>query len=370
MNKFARTLAIDLGASSGRGIVFEFHSDKYSQKIVHRFPNGAKERNGRLYWDISMLFENICEAIRLADKQCGKIDAVGIDTWGVDVGFIGKDGKILGDPFCYSDPSNAKARRAYSEYSRDLYSIAGISDNDFNTTYQLLARHNEGFDFTQVERILFMPQLIGYLLTGKAVTEATIASTSGFYSQKDGFDQKFLDWIGIEKTLFPPTLKTGEKIGCIKDEIKNKIGLTYDIPVVATAGHDTACAVHTLSAVEERPLYLSSGTWSLFGTLEDEPIVSDAAFEAGYTNELAFDGRVRFLRNIMGMWIIQECRKQWAQEGGELSYDEIVELAKSAEDKGAFIDVNDSAFAYPGNMSDKVRDYVLQKQGIELQSVG
>ncbi|MDE7336884.1 MAG: rhamnulokinase, partial [Clostridia bacterium] len=213
-------------------------------------------------------------------------------------------------------------------------------------------------------------QLIGYLLTGKAVTEATIASTSGFYSQKNGFDQKFLDWIGIEKTLFPPTLKTGDKIGCIKDEIKNKIGLTYDIPVVATAGHDTACAVHTLSAVEERPLYLSSGTWSLFGTLEDEPIVSDAAFEAGYTNELAFDGRVRFLRNIMGMWIIQECRKQWAQDGGELSYDEIVDLAKSAEDKGAFIDVNDSAFAYPGNMSDKVRDYVLQKQGIELQSVG
>jgi rhamnulokinase len=370
MNGKFRTLAIDLGASSGRGIVFEFQDEKYSEKTVHRFPNGAIEKNGQLQWDIAMLFEQVCEAIRIANKECGKLDAVGIDTWGVDIGFIGKDGEILGNPICYRDSSHAEIRREFSEYAKDLYSISGISDNDFNTTYQLLARKREGFDFSQVKHILFMPQLIGYMLTGKAATEATIASTSGFYRQNKGFEQGFLDWVGLDKTVFPPVLRTGERIGYIKDEIRERLGITYDLPVVATPGHDTACAVYTLPRDNSHPLYLSSGTWSLFGTLEDKPIICKEAFEIGYTNELSADGRVRFLRNIMGMWIIQECRKQWIKEYGEISFEEIVRLAQNAQDKGAIIDVNDSAFAYPGNMSDKVRDYIREKQGIDLQSVG
>lgn len=370
MGKIKRALAIDLGASSGRGIVFEFNGENHTSKIAHRFSNGAVEKDGKLYWDLSMLFEEICKAISLADKTCGKLDAVGIDSWGVDIGFIDKQGNPVGDPRNYRDPLHAQARTFVSSKAWDLYKISGISDNDFNTTYQLIARAREGFDFSQIKYILFIPQLLGYMLTGKAAVEPTIASTSGFYRQDGGFCEEFLKFVGIEKTLFPPVVKTSDIIGNIKNEIKEKIGIDYELPVIATPGHDTACAVHTVSLKEKHPLYLSSGTWSLFGTLEDRPIISKQTFEKGYTNELASDGRIRLLRNIMGMWIIQECRKQWASEGEDLSFEKIVELAQTAEDKRAVIDVNDADFAYPGFMADKVRDHVLKKQGINLQSKG
>ena len=370
MKKIKRALAIDLGASSGRGIVFEFDGEDHSSKIVHRFANGAVEKDGKLYWDLSMLFENICEAISLADKTCGKLDAVGIDSWGVDIGFIDKQGEPVGDPRNYRDVSHAKVRTSLADKAWDFYQISGISDNDFNTTYQLIARAREDFDFSQIKYILFIPQLLGYMLTGRAVAEPTIASTGGFYRHGKGFDEGFLQSLGIDRSIFPPIVKTSSVIGDIKKEIKEKRGIDYQLPVIATPGHDTACAVHTVSSKEKHPLYLSSGTWSLFGTLEDEPIITRQTFESGYTNELASDGRIRLLRNIMGMWIIQECRKQWASEGDDLSFDKIVELAKSAEDKRAVIDVNSADFAYPGAMADKVRDHVMKNQGIRLEGKG
>lgn len=370
MKKIKRALAIDLGASSGRGIVFEFDGEKYSSKIVHRFSNGAVEKDGKLYWDLSMLFQQICEAISIADKTCGKLDAVGIDSWGVDIGFIDKQGVPVGDPRNYRDPSHANVRTSLSDKAWEFYKISGISDNDFNTTYQLIARKREGFDFSQIKYILFIPQLLGYMLTGKAVVEPTIASTSGFYRQGEGFDKKFLQSLGIDESLFPPIVDTCGVIGNIKKEIKQKIGLNYELPVIATPGHDTACAVHTLSLKDKHPLYLSSGTWSLFGTLEDKPIITKQTFESNYTNELASDGRIRLLRNIMGMWIIQECRKQWISEGEDLSYEEIVYLASTAKDKGAIINVNNSDFAYPGSMADKVQRHVMKNQSIKLENKG
>ena len=369
MGKIKRTLAIDLGASSGRGIVFEFDGENYTSKTIHRFPNGAIEREGKLYWDLSMLFEQICLAISLANKTCGKLDAVGIDSWGVDIGFVDKFGNVVDNPRHYRDPSHANARKSLSDKAWDFYKISGISDNDFNTTYQLIARKREGFDFSQIKYILFIPQLLGYMLTGKAVVEKTIASTCGFYRRDAGFCDEFLQTLGIDSSLFPPVINTGDIIGNLKKEIKDNIGLEYDLPIVATLGHDTACAVRAVS-FEKHPLYLSSGTWSLFGTLEDKPIITKQTFEKGYTNELAFDGRIRLLRNIMGMWIIQQCRKQWSDEGEDLSFEDIVELAKNAHDKGAFIDVDDDVFSYTTAMADKVKEYVLKKQGIELKSKG
>lgn len=368
MKDFIRVLAIDLGASSGRGIVFERKGGQISEKTVHRFPNGAVEKDGGLYWDLSMLFEEICAAIRLADASCGKLDAVGIDTWGVDVGFIGKDGKPIGDPRHYRDPSHARTRRSLPDRAWEFYKISGISDNDFNTTYQLIARAREGFDFANVKHILFMPQLLGYMLTGVAAVEPTIASTSGFFRRDTGFCKEFLREVGIYESLFPKVVNTSDIIGNLSKEARKKIGINYDLPVVAAAGHDTACAVHTLSGKEPNPLFLSSGTWSLFGTVEDKPIIAKQTFESGYTNELAVGGKVRFLRNIMGMWIIQECRRQWADGGEELSYPEIVDLARNAVDKGAIIDVD--GFSAPGAMADRVREYVWQKQGIALESKG
>lgn len=365
-----KVLAIDLGASSGRGIVYTFEDGKISGKEVHRFSNGALEENGGLYWDIDRIFKEVCIAIKIATHECGRLDGIGIDTWGVDFGIVGKDGTLIGKPRHYRDKINTDTRKSLQDKAYSFFRIAGISDNDFNTIYQLIALKRQGFDFSEVDSILFMPQLIGYLLTGKKATEPTIASTSGFFTKDKGFDKEFLYEYGIPSEIFPEVKQTGSILGYLKDDVKKSIGIDCDIPVILTAGHDTACAVAALNAEEENPLYISSGTWSLFGTLTEKPVMTRTAFESGYTNELAADGRVRFLKNIIGMWIIQQCRAQWAEEGRDYSYPDIVELAKKAEDRGAYIDVNDGLFVQPGNMADKVVRYVLEKHSVRLESDG
>ncbi|MDE6274986.1 MAG: hypothetical protein K2M75_00395 [Clostridia bacterium] len=371
MAKNARVLAIDLGASSGRGILFSLVDGKLQQQVIHRFPNGAVERDGRLYWDLNMLYTEVVKAIEIACNE-GKLDGVGIDTWGVDFGIVDKDGKVICDDFRnYRNPANSIVRNSLDESARkNLFDIAGISDNDFNTTYQLILRARENYDFDSIKHILFTPQLLGYMLTGVAVSEPTISSTSGFFRQGEGFDENFLKSFNIPKDVFPNWVDTCSIIGDLKENLKAKFNIDYYLPVVATPGHDTACAVLGVPSQEEYPLFLSSGTWSLFGALEDKPIVNDDAWKYGYTNELGFGGKVRLLRNIMGMWIIQECRRQWISQGESIDYPQIVELAKNSKDKGAYIDVNDSAFALPCNMADAVKAYVFAKQGIRLESIG
>ena len=371
MRKTVRVLAIDLGASSGRGIVFELTGGKLAQKTVHRFSNGAVERDGKLYWDLSMLFDEVVKSIAIAAQE-GKLDGVGIDTWGVDFGFVYKFGKVILDDFShYRNAANAAVKNALdAETRKKLVEIAGISDNDFNTTYQFIARARENFDFGKIKHILFTPQLLGYMLTGVAVSEPTISSTSGFYRQDGRFDEEFLKSLNISTDIMPKSLKTCEIIGNLKEEIATAINIDYALPIIATPGHDTACAVMGVPCNEKNPLFLSSGTWSLFGALEDKPIIAEKAMDCGYTNELAFGGKVRFLRNIMGMWIIQECRRQWISQGENIDYPQIVELAKNSADKEAFIDVNDSAFSSPCDMADVVKQYVWERQGIRLESIG
>ena len=366
--KTYNVLAVDLGASSGRGIVYTFDGNSLREKVVHRFANGAEEQGGHLVWNAPKIYAEICRAVRLADEACGRIDGIGIDTWGVDFGLIGKDGKLLENPRHYRDAANTKMRRKYADKDRQLFDIAGISVNDFNTTYQLFARKEEQFDWTKVQYLLFMPQLFGYLLTGAAATEPTIASTGGFFAN-GAFDKTFLREAGVPAEIFPPVRKTFETLGVLNEASRALVGISYDVPVILTPGHDTACAVLCCRQAEH-PLYLSSGTWSLFGTTEDQPVIADSAFFGKYTNELGGDGKVRFLRNIMGMWIIQECRRQWEEEGQTLDYPEIVRLAEGAKDSGAVIDVNAECFFSPGKMADKVRDSVLQNQGIVLGTVG
>ena len=366
--KTYNVLAVDLGASSGRGIVYTFDGNSLREKVVHRFANGAEEQGGHLVWNAPKIYAEICRAVRLADEACGRIDGIGIDTWGVDFGLIGKDGKLLENPRHYRDAANTKMRRKYADKDRQLFDIAGISVNDFNTTYQLFARKEEQFDWTKVQYLLFMPQLFGYLLTGAAATEPTIASTGGFFAN-GAFDKTFLREAGVPAEIFPPVRKTFETLGVLNEASRALAGISYDVPVILTPGHDTACAVLCCRQAEH-PLYLSSGTWSLFGTTEDQPVIADSAFFGKYTNELGGDGKVRFLRNIMGMWIIQECRRQWEEEGQTLDYPEIVRLAEGAKDSGAVIDVNAECFFSPGKMADKVRDSVLQNQGIVLGTVG
>ncbi len=367
MKKSFNVLAIDLGASSGRGIVYTFDGESLRDRVVHRFPNGAQERGEHLVWDAQKIYEEICTALRLADEACGKIDGIGIDTWGVDFGLIGKDGKLLEEPRHYRDPANTRMRQKYENRDRELFGIAGISINDFNTTYQLFARKEENFDWSQVQYLLFMPQLFGYLLTGVAATEPTIASTSGFFAN-GAFDEAFLRETGVPARVFPAVRPTFAELGTLNAESEKLAGISYAPPVFLTPGHDTACAV-LCCREESHPLYLSSGTWSLFGTTEEKPVVSDETFSGQYTNELGA-GNVRLLRNIMGMWIIQECRREWSEAGQLLDYPEIVRRAQAAKHTGALIDVNDDVFFSPGEMASKVREYVRKNQGILLETEG
>ena len=368
MEKPVKVLAIDLGASSGRGIVYSYDKDRLSDTEVYRFSNGAKEKNGELFWDAAEIYAHICKAIEKADKQFGRIDSVGIDTWGVDFGLIGQDGELLCDPKHYRNPANTKMRRKYAEKDEEFFRIAGISVNDFNTTYQLLALKEQGFDWSKVKHLLFMPQLFGYMLTGEAASEPAISSTSGFF-RDGGFDEEFLRKAGVPLLVFPEVRKTFGKLGYLNEKSKKAAGISYDLPVFLTPGHDTACAV--LCCREEKdPLYLCSGTWSLFGTLEEKPIISKEAFLGKYTNERSAEGKIRFLRNIMGMWIIQECRKEWAEEGMTLDYPEIVRLAESAKESDSLINVDDETFFSPGKMVTKIKEYIRKKGETVPETVG
>ncbi len=363
-----RVLAIDLGASSGRGIVFEYSGGKIKETTVHRFENGAILKDGKYVWDIEKLFSGVKNSIKLANEKVGKLDSVGIDTWGVDFGLLDRDGKLLGYPRCYRDEANGVMRRKLQDDDYDFFSMAGISINDFNTTYQLAVLSEEVQNWDDVSCLLFMPQLIGYMLTGKTSVEPTIASTSGIFDLETGFNERFLSRYRIPKRIFPNVKKTGDILGQIKAEIKAECNINYELPVVLTAGHDTACAVLGVPSKDET-LYLSSGTWSLFGTIVDKAVINKVTYDNLYTNELAFDGRVRLLKNIIGMWIIGECKKEWDKAGINLPYDEIVERAKKAK-KYAVIDVNAPEFFTHGNMLDKIKDYAKTYQNIELDGVG
>lgn len=364
-------LAIDLGASSGRGIVAHYDGSAVSLKEVYRFPNGAVQQEGRPVWDVDAIFKGVCAAVRAACDRGIRLDGIGIDSWGADHALIGKDGKLLCAPRHYRDPAHTRTRREMSGRAFGLYKIAGISDNDFNTTYQLMTRRAEKFDFSKVDSLLFIPQLIGYLFTGKKVTEPTIASTSGFYSKGVGFDSDFLKECGIDKAVFPPVAQTGTLSGKVKKELCAALGISYGVPVATCPGHDTACAVSTLCRSKDRsPLYLISGTWSLFGTLTDQPAITEQAFRSGYTNELAADGRIRFLKNIVGMWIIQECVRDWKAQGKNYTFSELTSLAAEAGENGAYFDINDPEFLPPGQMCDRVRRRVLSECGVDLKDDG
>lgn len=360
-------LAIDLGASSGRGIIID-SSNGLALKEVHRFNNEPVSVNGTFRWDILRIYKEILLAIKKA-TLVAKIDSLSIDTWGVDYGLIDKSGQLIGNPYHYRDSRTQGIIDSFDLYSKeDLYKIAGISLNEFNTTYQLYKESHIN-DYANTKSLLFIPNLLTYFLTGVMATEPTIASTSGFYKQDGGFDKDYLQAINMQYDVMPKVMPTGTVIGKLLNSIVEEMGLDYNINVVLGAGHDTACAVASVPSTNDNVLYLSSGTWSLFGTLLDEPIVSNTAYKNGYTNELGVQG-VRFLKNIMGLWIIQEVKRDLEKSKQNISFAELATLAEQAQPFKAFINVNDSYFNAPNNMIARIKEYVKKTQNIQLDSIG
>ncbi len=351
MEKFF--IAIDLGATSGRVILAGLSEGGISLDVVHRFPNRLLPVGGHLYWNIYSLYEEILHGLALVGKRGVKVESIGVDTWGVDFVFVGKDGQLLSLPRAYRDPyTNGKPEEFFRVMPRDdVYERTGIQIMNFNSLFQLYALGQEGSSALEnAETLLFMPDAVSYLLTGRKVCEYTILSTSQLMDpHTKKIDQELLAAAGINPDIFPEIVMPGETIGTLSPEIAASCGLP-ELPVIAVAGHDTGSAIAAVPAENEHFAYLSSGTWSLMGVETEEPIISEESFSLNYTNEGGVDGTVRFLKNITGMWLIEQCRASWAREGKDYPYSEIMRMTMEAEPSSAFIDPDAPEFAAPVDM--------------------
>lgn len=350
MTRYA--LAIDIGASSGRHILGHYENGEIVMEEIYRFPNQMIPKNGHMCWDIDALTGHVIEGIR----QCsviGKIPAtVAIDTWGVDYLLLDENGEILGDAVAYRDSRTDGVTEKLAEKMTfpQMFARTGIAHQPFNTVYQLMADFAENPGHRNAAKMLFMPNYLCWKLCGVAVNEYTIASTGALLNAATGdWDEDVLSAAGIPAAMLGgKPEKPGKVLGPLLPEIAERVGFTCD--VMLTACHDTGSAFYCVPAPDDQTAYLSSGTWSLLGAVLDSPICTDEARESGYTNEGGVNG-VRFLKNIMGMWLLQRIRKDW---NNRLSHGEIAALAEQGADYPHVIDVFDSRFLNPDSMVDAV----------------
>ena len=357
-------VAFDLGATSGRTILGTLSNQTISIREISRFPNQVVHYKQHIYWNIFSLYEHICEGLRLVAQQYPQITSIGIDTWGVDVAFVGKDGELLGAPFAYRDPYNEGVPDTYFKNiipRRDVYERTGIQIMDFNTLYQLYERKmSHSSQLEAADAILFIPDALSYMLTGAKITEYTILSTSQLLNPRTkAIDSELLEKIGIDAHKFPEIVMPGSLIGSLEPKLAELTQLGA-VPVVAVAGHDTASAVAAIPTVDQHFAYLSSGTWSLMGIETPEPVINDRTFRYNFTNEGGVEGTTRLLKNITGMWLLEECLKQWKREGVSYTYPQIVEMAQKSTPFLAMIDPDDPLFAHPQSMPQAISLYCEQ----------
>ncbi len=351
--------AVDLGATSGRTIVGHIGDGKLVLEELTRFPNHIIQTGGHFYWDIYALYNEILRGLKEVAKAGIPIKSIGIDTWGVDIVFVGADGALLRNPYCYRDPHTmGSPDDFFTIIPRDkVYDITGIQIMNFNTLFQLHTLHkNHCSALSAADKILFVPDALSYMLTGKMVTEYTIASTSQMLNPRTKrFDDSLLTAVGVTAEQFGQFVYPSALIGIITDEVKAITGLG-DIPVIAVAGHDTASAVAAVPAEDEHFAYLSSGTWSLMGIETRDAIISAESFAINFTNEGGIEGTTRFLKNICGMWLLERCRKEW-DTTTSYSYGELIEAALAIPAFRSIINPDAPIFANPPSMIDAIKTY-------------
>ncbi len=358
--KTLKMLGIDLGASSGRGIIGSFDGGKIALRENHRFTNDPVIQNGRFSWDILRIFHEIKNSIRQSVLDGENIASIGIDTWGVDYGFIDKNGYLLSNPVHYRDtrtegiPEKVNEAVALSA----LYAKTGIQSINFNTIYQLYVHMQQNPEhFAKGNKMLFIPDLLGYFLTGKRATEYTIASTGALLeAEKRDYATDILTKLGIPSHIFSDIVFPGHELGGLLPQVIEEVGQT-DAKVLKIASHDTASAVMAVPSKEESFIYISSGTWSLMGTETKAPIINDSSCALNFTNEGGAEGTIRFLKNIMGLWILQESRRQWKREGKDLSFSQLSEMASKAAPRRSIINPEDKRFGVPGNMPRRIAEF-------------
>ncbi len=363
-----KVLAFDFGASSGRAIVGSYENGKLTYTEVHRFPNGGKQSEKGLRWEYERLEKEVLIGIEKAKEQ-GGFDAIGIDTWGVDYGFL-KDGKLLSAPYCYRDERTESIYGEVMDKIGDkLYSRTGIQVMRINTIFQLYESMKNDPDYKVADKMIFMPDLFAYMLTGNAVAEYTIASTSGMLNpETKQWDIELLSELGIRNDILPEIIDSGKLYGYLKQDICDKLGVK-SVPVVAVCGHDTGSAVVAVPAKSNDFCYISCGTWSLMGVELDKPLLSEESKKENFTNEGGHEGTIRYLKNIMGLWIIQECKRNWKEQGNDLSFGEIMIEAEKSKTV-AFIDPDDATFEKPCNMPEVIKEYCKKAGQCVPQTIG
>lgn len=353
-------LAVDLGAESGRVILGKLAGGKLQLEELHRFPNQPVTLPTGLYWDTLRLWHEILTGLAVAGRTRRlPVSGVGVDTWGVDFALLGADGALVDNPRHYRDARNTgMLEKTFGVLSKEeIFAQTGVQFMQFNTLYQWHALKMAWSPALQVARtLLFMPDLFHYLLSGVKRAELTIASTSQFYGPLRGdWTREVLGALRLDPELLPPIVPAGTLLGPILPYVADQTGLAPDTPVYATASHDTAAAVAAVPAQDNDWCYISSGTWSLMGVELEEPVINNDSLELNFTNEIGVEGRVRFLKNIMGLWPLQECRRDWARQGHEFSYDQLSAMA--AEAPAFFAVIDPDHFLEPGHMPLRIAQY-------------
>jgi rhamnulokinase len=354
-----RILAFDLGAESGRGVLGLFDGQQLELEVVHRFANGPVRSLETLNWDVLRLYSEMLTALRLSAER-GGIDCLGVDTWGVDFALLGRGGTLLGNPRHYRDPHTEGVMEAtFARMARqELFRQTGLQFMRFNTLFQLLALARDRSPLLEVaETLLFIPDLFHYFFTGIKVNEYTDASTSQM------MDPTSRTWafglvqaLGLPAGILGSIVAPGTVLGPLRGAIAQDTGAN-PVPVIATATHDTASAVAAVPAQGTAWAYISSGTWSLMGAELTAPLLSEKALAYNFTNEGGVGGTTRFLKNIMGLWIVQECRRAWEREGRNYTYDDLTRLAEAAPAAVSVVDPDDAGFILPPNMPRALADF-------------
>lgn len=343
-------LAVDLGATSGRTVLAAFDGKKIEMRELTRFRNPIIHLGGHLYWDLPMLYNEVLLGLRKAAQEGIMLTSIGIDTWGCDFAYFGKDGQLLGLPYCYRDPHTEGAQQKFFERmpAKEIYSRTGIQFMDFNSLFQLdTIRRNGGSALEAADKILFIPDALMYMLTGNAVCEYTVASTSQMLNPVTGdLDEDILKALGIGRNKFGKLVHPGTVVGQLSPQVQEFTGLG-PVDVIAVAGHDTGSAVAAVPAEDERYAYLSCGTWSLLGIETPGAIMNEESFIHNFTNEGGIEGTTRFLKNICGLWIFEQCRPQLKDAPESVA--ELVALCETS-DIESIIDPDAPCFAHPASM--------------------
>ncbi len=365
MDRTRRYLAVDLGASSGRVVLGEWDGSRFALSEIHRFPNGPVRIQDGLYSDVLGLWREINEGIARASRTCGgQLDGVGLDTWGVDFALLDKDGALVGNPRHYRDRrTDDILKHAFERVPRDeIFEATGLQVWQINTLFQLYSMVRTGSAELEAARTLLpLPNLFYYWLGARPCAEYTEASSTQCLNLRTrAWSTDLIARFGIRTELFPPLVEPGTEIGSLRGELASEAGLSGTTRVVAVGSHDTASAVGAIPGLDDTSAFISSGTWSVMGIEMPQPVVNVRVLATGFTNEGGIGGKTLLLKNLTGLWLLQECRRHWQRAGQDAGWDQLLGLADTAEPFRSLIDPEAPEFLSPEDMPAAIRDFCLR----------